>query len=88
MSIKQSIDQFIRRVSYAKNVKRIDSLGSHAGSPFYFYCDHCGVPTEAFPEEPLFPTTSSCSQCSSLDEQKVLDKAKKAAEEFFSEGVG
>ena len=76
---KELIDQFVRRVAYGKEVKKIDSFGAHSGSPFYCYCEDCGVPTEVFPEQPIFEPARSCSQCKSLLEKKILDGAKLGA---------
>jgi hypothetical protein len=80
---KELIDQFVRRVAYGKEIKKVDSFGAHSGFPFYFYCEHCGVPTEAFPEQPIFEPLKSCSQCSLLLEKKILDDAKLVAKKFF-----
>lgn len=82
-SEKELFDQFVRRVAYGKEVKKIDSFGAHSGSPFYFYCEDCGIPMEAFPEQPIFDPIKSCSQCSRLLEQKILDGAKLVAKKFF-----
>ena len=77
-------DQFIRRVAYGRNVKKVDSFGSHGGKPFYFYCVHCGIPTEAFPEQPLCDPSCCCSQCTVLIEKSILEMAKSLAAEFFN----
>jgi hypothetical protein len=79
------LDQFIRRVAYGRNIKKLDSFGIHAGSPTYLYCEHCGVPTEAFPEKPIFPTNSICSQCSFLVEKNVIKEAKGIAQRIFGD---
>jgi len=76
-------DQFIRRVAYGRNIKKVDSFGSHGGKPFYFYCDHCGIPTEAFPESPVCPPTTCCSQCGVLIGKNILEEAKSLASRFF-----
>lgn len=81
---KDFIDQFIRRVSYGNNIKKIDYFGSHSGNPFYFYCIHCGIPTEAFPEQPLKAPLTCCSQCNFLIEINILEKAKELSNIFFS----
>jgi hypothetical protein len=80
---KELIDQFIRRFAYGKEIKQIDSFGAHSGSPFYFYCEDCGVPTEAFPEQPIVDPIKSCSQCVFLSEKRMLDQAKAVAKKFF-----
>jgi hypothetical protein len=80
---KELIDQFVRRFAYGKEVKQIDFLGAHSGSPFYAYCQECGVPTETFPEQPLIEPLKTCSQCAFLFEKKILGKAKSVAKEFF-----
>jgi hypothetical protein len=83
---KQLFDQFIRRFSYGKSIKKLDSQGLHAGSPHYCYCSHCGVPTEAFPEKPFVDTNNICSQCSFLESKQLLEEAKNIAEKFFKKG--
>lgn len=80
---KELIDQFIRRVAYGMEIKKIDSAGVHGGSPFYFYCNHCGVPIEVFPEKPLLPPAHSCTQCNYMLEKNILDEAKKILKDFF-----
>ena len=80
---KELIDQFIRRVSYGKSIQKIDSFGAHSGFPSYFYCEHCGIPTEAFPEFPLKSANTGCSQCSYLKENQYLEKIKEISRKFF-----
>jgi hypothetical protein len=83
---KEALEQFIRRVAYSRNIKKIDSYGSHGGSPSYFYCKHCGIPTEVFPEPPAFPVREECSQCIFIQENNILEEAKRCANEFFCLG--
>lgn len=72
----KGFDQFVRRYFYGENIKKIDNNGLHAGSPYYYYCIHCGVPTEAFPEPPVAQPNEICSQCKDLDNSGLLEKAK------------
>jgi len=79
----QLFDQFIRRFSYGKNIKKVDSFGAHGGSPHYFYCGYCGIPTEAFPEQPAFAPSECCTQCRALLDRDILEEASRAARAFF-----
>lgn len=42
----------------------------------YFFCCHCGIPTEVLPEDYVFPPTSECSQCQGLKNEGWLEEAK------------
>lgn len=77
---KEAFDQFIRRRKYARQIEKIDNSGLHAGSPMYFYCDHCGIPTEVLTEDYLFQPINCCSQCQGLEKQGWLDAAKKKSQ--------
>lgn len=70
--IKIACEQFLRRKKYASQLKRIDNSGLHAGSPMYYYCNHCGVPLEVLPEDHLFPRRNECSQCYALNQKKWM----------------
>ena len=74
-------EQFVRRRRYAIQIEKIDNSGLHAGSPMYFYCKECGIPTEVLPEDYLFPPIRQCSQCQGLQQQNWLEKAKRMAQE-------
>jgi len=80
---KELLDQYIRRVAYGNSIKNFDSKGLHAGNSFYFYCVHCGTPTEAFPEKLLIEANCICSQCNFLLKQSLLEIAKNAASKVF-----
>ena len=74
--IKQTaMQQFRERKSHASEIKRIDNSILHAGSPMYFYCQCCGVPTETLREDYLFRPYSKCSQCAGLEAQGWLEEA-------------
>ena len=73
-------EQFVRRKRYAIQIEKVDNSGLHAGSPMYFYCKTCGIPTEVLPEDYLFPPLRECSQCFGLQQQGWLEDAKKLAE--------
>jgi hypothetical protein len=77
---EKAVQQFIRRKRYAQRLEKIDNAGLHAGSPMYFYCSDCGVPTEVLPEDYLFPPERSCSQCKGLKSEGWFEAAKEAAE--------
>ena len=74
-------EQFVRRKRYARQIEKIDNSGLHAGSPMYFYCRTCGIPTEVLPEDYLFPPMRDCSQCMGLQQEGWLKDAQKLAEE-------
>lgn len=79
---EKACEQFVRRRRYAFQIEKIDNSGLHAGSPMYFYCKECGVPTEVLPEDYLFTPFSQCSQCKGLkDEGWLSDAFAKAKEE-------
>ena len=78
-------DQFVRRISYGRAIKKLDYQGLHSGSPHYCYCVHCGVPTEAFPEKPMIETKKICSQCEFLENKNILEKAKNVSKKFFGD---
>ena len=48
---------------------------SSAGSPMYFYCRHCGIPTEVLPEDFIFQPMRECSQCQLLKIEGWLETA-------------
>lgn len=73
---EKALEQFGRRKNYADLICKIDNQGLHAGSPMYFYCIHCGIPTEVLPEDFIFPPIKECSQCLGLKSLDLLDLAK------------
>lgn len=77
----KACEQFIRRRRYSISIEKVDNAGLHAGSPMYFYCRHCGIPTEVLPEDYLFPPQRDCSQCTGLQSQGWLEAAKQVAED-------
>lgn len=79
MAKEKACEQFVRRRRYAIQIEKIDNSGLHAGSPMYFYCKECGIPTEVLPEDYLFPPLRQCSQCQGLHQQGWLETAKKMA---------
>lgn len=76
---EHALEQFARRKKYSFQIEKIDNSGLHAGAAMYFYCAHCGIPTEVLPEDYLFPPHKSCSQCKGLDSEGWLDEAKKVS---------
>lgn len=72
----KAFEQFARRVRYAVNIEKIDNSGLHAGSPMYFYCKDCGIPTEVLPEDYLFQPNRCCSQCKGLEDRGWLEEIK------------
>ena len=77
----KACEQFVRRCRYAVSIEKIDNSGLHAGSPMYFYCLDCGIPTEVLPEDYLFSPIRQCSQCRGLHEHGWLDYAKAMAKD-------
>lgn len=80
---EKACEQFVRRRRYAISIEKVDNAGLHAGSPMYFYCQHCGIPTEVLPEDYLFPPQRECSQCVGLQKEGWLGAAKRAADDVF-----
>jgi endogenous inhibitor of DNA gyrase (YacG/DUF329 family) len=78
---EKALEQFVRRKRYAFQIEKIDNSGLHAGSPMYFYCKHCGIPTEVLPEDYLFPPLRECSQCQGLQKEGWLNEAIRIAQE-------
>lgn len=78
---EKACEQFVRRRRYAHQIEKIDNAGLHAGSPMYFYCKECGIPTEVLPEDYLFAPLRQCSQCNGLHQQGWLEFAKQMAQE-------
>lgn len=73
---EMACEQFLRRCRYAIRIEKIDNSGLHAGSPMYFYCKDCGIPTEVLPEDYLFQPTRRCSQCTGLHQHGWMEEAK------------
>ena len=67
---KTAFEQFLRRKKNGKNVEKINNGDLQAGSPMYYYCDSCGIPTEMLPEDYLFPPYNNCSQCEGLKKEQ------------------
>jgi len=65
-SKQSAIEQFRRRRRLAANIEKVDNSGLHAGAPMFFYCRHCGLPTEMLPEDYVFRPITECSQCRGL----------------------
>lgn len=76
-----AIKQFAQRRLLAAEIEKIDNADLPAGSPMYFYCRHCGIPTEVLPEDYVFPPLRECSQCQGLKSEGWLGEAKVASEQ-------
>lgn len=74
-SKEAAIEQFGRRRRLAASIEKVDNSALHAGAPMYFYCRHCGLPTEILPEDYVFPPPTECSQCRGLKNEGWLDEA-------------
>ncbi len=75
---EEAIRQYVERVERAKQYKKVENRDLHAGSPMYYYCQACGIPTEVLPENYLFSPYELCSQCKGLKDMNLLKKAKRA----------
>lgn len=78
---QHACEQFVRRRQYAILIEKVDNSGLHAGSPMYFYCVECGVPTEVLPEDYIFAPIRECSQCKGLHTHNWLEDAKNLAKQ-------
>jgi hypothetical protein len=72
---KKAFEQFRRRRHYAAQIERVNNSDLHSGAPMYFYCKHCGIPTEVLPEDYLFPPVLECSQCQGMKNEGWLEEA-------------
>lgn len=75
---EEAIRQFARRKDYAKHITKVENQSLHAGSPMYYYCEACGMPTEVLPENYLFRPYQFCSQCQGLKDEGWLKAAQDA----------
>ena len=75
-TMDKALLQFARRRLYASEIEKIENADIPAGSPMYFYCRHCGIPTEVLPEDYVFPPMRECSQCQGLKNEGWLEGAK------------
>ena len=75
LSKQKALVQFHRRRRICAQIEKVDNAELHAGSPFYFYCRYCGVPTEVLPEDYLFAPKRECSQCQGLKDAGWLEEA-------------
>lgn len=80
-SKQAACEQFRRRRQLAAKIEKVENVDLPAGSPMYFYCRHCGLPTEILPEEYVFPPITECSQCRGLRSEGWLEEAIKMAGE-------
>jgi|GEM_PF-3256399 len=81
-SRQKAIEQFGRRRRLAAGIEKVDNSALHAGAPMYFYCRHCGLPTEILPEDYVFPPTTECSQCRGLKIEGWLEEAIRTSGEI------
>ena len=75
--------QYVRRLVAASKIEHVRNDSLPAGSPMYFYCEHCRIPIERLPEDYLFTPYSQCSQCKGLEEQGWLQDAKRYADKIW-----
>lgn len=80
-SKQTAIEQFRHRRRLAANIEKVDNSALHAGAPMYFYCRHCGLPTEILPEDYVFPPITECSQSRGLKTEGWLEEAIRTAGE-------
>ena len=75
---RTAIEQYRKRVEYAKTLPKIENAQLLAGQPMFFYCKSCGVPTESLPEDYLFTPYQRCSQCQGLKDEGLLAIAERS----------
>lgn len=73
---RTAIEQFLRRVKFAKKHEKYVNEDLPNGAPVYVYCKHCLLMIERLPEDYLFTPYSQCSQCAGLQSQGWLEEAK------------
>lgn len=73
---EKALQQLAQRRLYAAEIEKINNADLPVGSPLYFYCRHCGIPTEVLPEDYVFPPLRECSQCQGLKSEGWLEEAK------------
>lgn len=78
-SKQRAIEQFGRRQLLAAGIEKVDNSALHPGAPMYFYCRHCGLPTEILPEDYDFRPITECSQCRGLRNEGWLEEADREA---------
>jgi len=71
--------EFHRRFKENPREKQIDNAKLIAGSPMYFYCKGCGIPTETLPENYIFSPARYCDGCRVLAEHGMLDRLMREA---------
>lgn len=76
---QQACEQFVRRRRLCQQIEKINNSDLDSGSPLYFYCRHCGIPTEILPEDFIFPPMLECSQCLGLKAEGWLETAAEVA---------
>jgi len=80
-SIEQRmIDHFVGRVRESKEHPPIDNSRLYAGSPMYYYCVECGAFITSLPECHSGPAPHTCTSCRKLEDNELLEEAKKAAQ--------
>lgn len=77
---QRMIDHFVERVKESKINPPIDNSRLYAGSPMYYYCVECGAFITSLPECHSGPAPHTCSSCKKLEDNELLEEAKKAAE--------
>lgn len=75
-TMSTALQQFAQRRLLAVKIEKINNADLPTGSPMYFYCRHCGIPTEVLPEDYVFPPTTECSQCKGLKSEGWLEEAR------------
>lgn len=74
---QKAFEQFISRYKEFYSREKVSNSDLYAGQSMYFYCKHCGIPTEKLPEDYLFPVYTECSQCKGLQQEGLLMEALK-----------
>lgn len=75
--VKQyALKKFEERKALAAETPKIDNSKLYAGSPMYFYCNHCGGLADTVPEDYIFKPRHVCSQCEAMIEHGYLNAGK------------
>lgn len=77
---ERACEQFRQRRQHAQQVEKFRNDELPAGSPIYFYCRYCGLPTEVLREDFVFPPFGECSQCRGLKDAGWLEDAISGAQ--------
>jgi hypothetical protein len=70
-SKQMAIEQFGRRRRLAAGIERVENVDLPAGSPMYFYCRHCELPTEILPRRLRLPAHHGMQPVPGFEERRL-----------------